>query len=171
MEDFYYKYQKGIRAYVAKKINDEDVVEELTHDILLAGYGGQKDFRGEANEFSWLCGIANHKIIDYYRKKKIKTILFSASPIFEEIADKALTPERDALKNELKEEIKQTFLDLNEGYEKILRLKYIDGLKIKEVAKVLKTSIKAVEAKLIRAKKKFRLAWNYDDNKKNRQDR
>ncbi|MDD4938486.1 MAG: sigma-70 family RNA polymerase sigma factor, partial [Candidatus Shapirobacteria bacterium] len=102
---------------------------------------------------------------DYYRKKKIKTILFSVSPIFEEIADKALTPERDVLKNELKEEIKKTFLAIRKGYKKILRLKYIEGWKVKEIAKKTNLTEKAVESKLIRAKKEFREAWIYDQEK------
>lgn len=165
METFYKKYYAGIRGFVAKKIDDEGVVEELTNDILMAGINSLSTFKGESQEFSWLCSIAKHKIIDYYRKKKLKTILFSASPFFEEIADKALTPERDCLKNELKKEIKKTFSELKEGYHKILRLKYIDGLKINEIAQKLKISVKAVESRLIRAKIQFRQKWNYDKNK------
>lgn len=162
MEDFYNKYYLSIRGFVRQRIDDEGVVEELVNDIMLAGISSLSSFNGKSSEFSWLCSIAKHKIIDYYRKKKLKTVLFSACPVFEEIADKALTPERDVLKNELKKEIKKTFEDLNKGYKKILRLKYIDGLKIKQIAEVLEMSVKAVESKLIRAKKKFKEAWSYD---------
>jgi RNA polymerase sigma factor (sigma-70 family) len=95
----------------------------------------------------------------------LKTILFSISDEFEEIADKALTPERDVLKNELKEEIKKTLAELGKGYKDILRLKYIEGMKINEIAINLKLTGKAVESKLIRAKKKFREAWVYDQKK------
>lgn len=162
MEDFYKKYYFGIKSFVSKRIDDEGVVEELTNDIMLAGINSLPNFNRKSSEFSWLCSIAKHKIIDYYRKKKIKTILFSTCPVFEEVVDKALTPERDVLKNELKNEIKDTFEELGEGYKKILRLKYVDGLKIKQIAEKLKLSVKAVESKLIRAKKKFREVWNYD---------
>ncbi len=162
MEDFYKKYYFSIHSFVRQRIDDEGVAEELTNDIMMAGITSISSFNGKSSEFSWLCSIAKHKIIDYYRKKKIKTILFSACPVFEEIADKALTPERDVLKNELKEEIKNTLKDLNTGYIKILRLKYIEGLKIRQIAEVLEISAKAVESKLIRAKKKFKEVWNYD---------
>jgi len=165
MDDFYNKYYLGIKKFVSQKINDEGVVEELTNDIMMAAIICRPNFSGKCNEFSWICSIAKHKIIDYYRKKKIKTILFSFSPNFEEIADKALTPERDVLKNELKEEIKKTFKELGKGYKDILRLKYIEEMKISEIAKKLKLTIKAVETKLNRAKKKFRAAWIYDKKK------
>jgi len=165
MDDFYNKYYLGVKKFVSQKIDDEGVVEELTNDIMMAAIMCRPNFDGKCNEFSWICSIAKHKIIDYYRKKKLKTILFSVSPNFEEIADKALTPERDVLKNELKEEIKKTFKELGKGYKDILRLKYIEEMKISEIAKSLKLTIKAVESKLIRAKKKFREAWIYDKKK------
>lgn len=165
MQDFYQKYYKGVAGFVRRKIDDEGVTEELTNDILLAAYESLPTFNHNCSEFSYICSIAKHKIIDYYRKKKIKTVLFSASPIFEEIADKALSPERDVLKNELIEEINKTFSELKEGYGKILRLKYIDGWKVTKIAQMTKLSVKAVESRLIRAKKMFQLAWIYDRKK------
>lgn len=163
--EFYNKYYLGIKGFISQKIDDEGLVEEITNDVLLAAINSKENFNKKCNEFSWICGIAKHKIIDYYRKKKIKTILFSVSPNFEEIADKALTPERDVLKNELKMEIKNTFRDLGRKYKEILKLKYVDNLKVKEIADKLEISVKATESQLIRAKKKFREAWVYDEKK------
>lgn len=156
------KYRQSVAGFVRRKIEDEEVVEELTNDILLAAYGARRNFRGEAAEFSWICGIAKHKIVDYYRKKRIKTVLFSVSSRFEEIADSALLPERDVLKEELKSEIRKTFKELSAGYGKILRLKYQEGYKTAAIAKILKTTVKAIESRLRRARIQFRNIWNYD---------
>jgi len=165
MRDFYQKYYLGVRGFVSKKIDDEGLVDELTNDILWAAFESLPTFNHNCSEFSFICSIAKHKIIDYYRKKKLKTILFSASPIFEEIADKAIGPERDALKNELKSEIEKTFGEIKEGYSKILRLKYIDGWRVDKIAQMMKLSIKAVESRLIRAKRQFQQSWDYDHKK------
>jgi RNA polymerase sigma-70 factor (ECF subfamily) len=165
MEELVNKYQKSLAAFIRKKIGDEDVVEELTQDILMAAYRALPTFNKKSSEFSFICGIAKHKITDYYRKKKLKTVLFSVNPIIEEIAEDALTPERDVLKNELKEEIKKTMTELREDYEKILRLKYIDNWKSSQIAQLMKISVKAVESRLIRARKKFQSLWNYDKEK------
>jgi len=162
MKEFDKKYRRSVEKFVSQKIDDAGLVEEITNDVLWSAWESKENFNHKCEEFSWICSIAKHKIIDYYRKKKIKQVLFSNNPIYEEIADKALTPERDALKNALLEEIKDTFAELNEGYGKLLRLKYVDGLKIKEISKILKISLKAVESRLSRAKKQFREAWNYD---------
>ena len=162
MNDFYKKYHKRIGYFVAKRVDDEGIAEELVNDIMLAGINSRSNFSGRSSEFSWLCSIAKHKVIDYYRKKKLKTILFSVSPFFEEIADQALGPERDSLKNELKEEIKKTFRGLGKGYGKVLRLKYIEGFGVKQIAKSLKMSVKAVESRLFRARSSFRKKWKYE---------
>lgn len=162
MQDFYQKYYRGIRAFIAQKIEDEGLLEEMTNDVLLAAWEAWPTFNGRCSEFSFICSIAKHKVIDYYRKKKLKTILFSASPVFEDIADKALSPERDVLKNELIKEINLTLKELKAGYGKILRLKYIDGLRVAKIADIMKMSVKAVESKLIRAKRQFRDVYNYD---------
>lgn len=165
MQDFYQKYYLGIRGFVARKIDDEGLIDELTDDILLAAYQALPNFNHKCSEFSFICSIAKHKIIDYYRKKKIKTVLFSANPIFEEIADEALGPERDVLKNELKSEIEATLKELKEGYGKILRLKYLDGLRISKIAEITKLSVKAVESRLSRARQQFQNVWTYDRKK------
>ncbi len=162
MKEFDKKYRRSIEKFVSQKIEDTGLVEEITNEVLWSAWESRENFNHKCEEFSWICSIAKHKIIDYYRKKKIKQVLFSNNPIYEEIADKALNPERDVLKNELLEEIRNTFAELNEGYGKLLRLKYIDGLKINEISKILKISLKAVESRLSRAKKQFRETWNYD---------
>lgn len=165
MQDFYQKYYNSVRGFVGKRIGDEGTTDELTDDILLAAYESLSNFNHECSEFSFICAIAKHKIIDYYRKKKIKTVLFSASPVFEEIADQAIGPERDVLKNELIEEIEATLKEVKEGYGKLLRLKYVEGWKTSAIASLTKLSVKAVESRLVRAKKQFQHLWNYDQKK------
>ncbi len=165
MEELVNKYQKSVAGFVRRKVDDEGVVEELTQDILLAAFYAMPNFNGKCSEFSFICSIAKHKITDYYRKKKLKTILFSVNPKFEEIAEEALTPERDVLKNEMKEEIYKTIKELRADYGKILRLKYVENWKSSQIATAMKLSIKAVESRLIRAKKQFQNLWYYDKKK------
>ena len=165
MRDFYQKYYSSVRGFVSRRVGDEGTVDELTDDILLSAYESLPNFNHKCSEFSFICSIAKHKIIDYYRKKKIKTVLFSASPVFEEIADKAIGPERDVLKNELIEEIENTLEEVKEGYGKLLRLKYMEGWKTSTIAKLTKLSVKAVESRLFRAKKQFQQLWSYDRKK------
>ena len=166
MREFYDKYYLGLRKFVKLRVDNEDDAEELVNDIMLAAINSLPSFNNNSHEFTWICGIAKHKIVDYYRKKRIKTVLFSVSPVFEEIADKALGPEEESLKKELKEEIRGVFKEMSEGYRKLLRLKYIDGQSVKQIASELHLTIKAVESRLIRAKKSFKQEWHYSKEAK-----
>jgi len=162
METIFKQYYPKIKSFVRKRIDDEGVVEEISNDVMVVALNSTCTFQNKSLFFSWLCGIAKHKIVDYYRKKKLKTILFSISPYFEEISDEALNPEKDCLKNELKKEIYKTFSEIKKDYGKILRLKYLEGLRIKKIAKIMKTTAKAIESKLMRARLSFKENWNYD---------
>lgn len=162
MTDFYRRYYSSLRTFIAQKIADDGLVEELTNDVLLAAINSYPSFSHRSSEFSWICGIAKHKVIDYYRKKKIKTILFSVSPVFEDIASQALTPEHRVLKNELRLEVILALAELRSDYRRLLRLKYLKDLPVKKIASLLKSSIKSVESKLTRAKLKFKQVWTYD---------
>jgi RNA polymerase sigma-70 factor (ECF subfamily) len=162
MTDFYRRYYSSLRTFIAQKIADDGLVEELTNDVLLAAINSYPSFSHRSSEFSWICGIAKHKVIDYYRKKKIKTILFSVSPVFEDIASQALTPEHRVLKNELRREVILALAELRSDYRRLLRLKYLKDLPVKKIASLLKSSIKSVESKLTRAKLKFKQVWTYD---------
>jgi RNA polymerase sigma-70 factor, ECF subfamily len=164
MREFYSKYYWGIKKFVSKKIDDEDVVEEITSDVIWAAWEAQENFKHESNEFSWICGIAKHKIVDYFRKKKLKTVLFSVSPIFEEIADEALTPEKDCLKNELIEEVRKSLKSLKDNYKNILTLKYLKGLAVNEIAAQSGKSHKSIESMLGRARLALREIWNNENN-------
>ena len=162
MTDFYRRYYSSLRTFFSQKIADDGLVEELTNDVFLAAINSYPSFSHRSSEFSWICGIAKHKVIDYYRKKKIKTILFSVSPVFEDIASQALTPEHRVLKNELLREVILALAELRSDYRRLLRLKYLKDLPVKKIASLLKSSIKSVESKLTRAKLKFKQVWTYD---------
>jgi len=165
MDVFYKKYFKIVFGYVKRRINDEKDAEELSNTILLSAWNSLPSFSGKSSEKNWIMGVARHKIIDFYRKKKLKTVLFSSLPQLEDVADKSIGPEGDSLKSELKNEIKQILNELSEGYGQILRLKYIDGLKNGQIAKVLKKSYKSVESKLARARAKFKEIYERKNSK------
>lgn len=148
-----------LRNYVFKKVLGTNEAEEIFQEVLASATDSLALFQGKSQFFTWLCGIANHEIADFYRKKKIKTVLFSHFPFLETIASEALTPDETLEKEELRKEVKKVLAVLSEGYGEVLRQKYIDGLSMKEIAKKAKTTIKAVESKLTRAREAFRKRW------------
>lgn len=155
----YQLYQERLLNFILKKVKRQEDAEEILQDTFLSTLDSLPIFKQNCSLYTYLCAIARHEIADFYRRQKIKTFLFSHFPILENLASKALSPQRDYEEKELKKEALRTLKSLSEGYSKILRLKYIDGLSYKQIAKRLKKSAKAIESKLARARSAFAQAW------------
>jgi len=161
---FYQKFKPKLKKFITKKAQTPADAEDIVQETLISAVRALPGFQFKASVFSWLCSIAKHELVDFYRKKKIKTVLLK-SEFLETIASKALSPEANYLKNELKLEIKKVLKNLSEGYFKILRLKYIDQLTMATIAEKMNLTIKAVESRLSRAREKFKQEWQKQTSK------
>jgi len=159
IEKFYNEYKKPLLSFVRKRVKNNRDAQDIVQETLVSGINSLPNFNFKSSLFSWLCAIAKHETVDFYRKRKLKTILFSKMPFLKDWTDEALGPQGEYLKDELKEEIKSVLENLSEGYSKILRLKYIEGMTMKKIAKKMSITAKAVEMRLYRARKKFRKLW------------
>lgn len=163
---FYRQYYPLVLKFVEKKIGDSRDGEEIAQNVITSAIYCLPTYSGKNPFGSWIFGIARHEIADFYRKKKIKEILFSFIPGLETIAGKALSPETAMREVELKEKIILCLSALSEGYTYILRLRYIDELSLPEIAqKIGAVSTKAVEMKLRRARLAFKYYWTYGTGK------
>ncbi|VVA44055.1 conserved hypothetical protein [Candidatus Roizmanbacteria bacterium] len=156
----YKKYQPSIFNFVKSQINNYQTAEELTQDIFLDFIEALRDFRFQSSLKTFIFSIARHKVIDQIRKKKIKSILFSHLPSFIVESLKVVFIDEEIDKKELKEKIEKIINSLPNDYQLILRLKYIEGIKMKDVSEKLKMNFKATESLLFRARKSFIKVFN-----------
>lgn len=157
--NFYKAYSRKILNYLSKRLPSAQDAEETMQDVFLEAIDSLPLFRGETTVLNWLYKIAHNKTVDFYRKRKIKTILLSQMPFLEAVSQEIHQPEFQYEKNRLRDRIEQAFDLIPAHYQKILRLHYENGLKIKELALVFNLSPKATESLLFRARKSFRQAY------------
>lgn len=161
-EGIYQKYQLKLKKFIGQKVENEQDVEEILQETLMAAIDCIPMYSGRSSFFTWMCGIARHEIADFYRKKKIKSLLFSHLPWLENLASEALGPEQIMLRKELKVKVFKTFKSITEGYSEVLRLKYYQRLTVAQIAEKLNETIKAVESRLTRARKAFAKVYTAD---------
>src|SRR3989338_8203612 len=106
---FYKKYYPSLYTFISKKINSPEDIEEILHDSFLATIEALRDFSFKCSLFTFICSIANHKVIDFYRRKKIKKIVFSKFESIEPLLSSIFGPEVILDEEILKENIKTTF--------------------------------------------------------------
>lgn len=165
VEKFYKKYSQRLLNFIGQKVDDPQDAEEILQDTFISALDSLPLFSYKSSLFTWLCGVTKHEVADFYRKKKIKTVLFSHVPILEELACQAFGPQEQLMEVEIKSKIKGVFQKLSEGYRQILRLRYQEGYSVGQIAKELGESYKAVESKLFRA----RIAFQKEYVRQNRQ--
>lgn len=151
----YNQYKKPIFHFILRQLNDYHIAEELTQDVFMDFLEGVRDFRFQSSIKTYLFSIARNKVIDVIRKKKIKKILFSMLPSYVIEGLKSIIMDDEIEKKELEKKISHVFKKLPNDYEVVLRLKYIDGVKVGEVAQKLSMRFKAAESLIFRARKAF----------------
>lgn len=152
---FYRTYTPKLRQYIRHKINSPDDAEEILQDTLYAFLEAIRDFAGDARLQTFLYSICNHKVIDFYRRKKLRHVVFSAVPQLESLAATMLTPEEELDVTMLREKIYRVLGKLLPMYKKVLLLKYADDLTVGDIARRLTISFKSAESQLFRARKAF----------------
>ena len=163
-ELFYKRFRPRLLAFIQKKVRSGPA-EELLQETFISGLQSLPGFKGQSSLSSWLVAIARHEIADFYRKKKIKEVVFSRLPFLKKLVSQALSPQVAYEEKELKQKIGRTFGKLSEGYTQILRLKYCDGYSVAQLAQKLKITYKSAESRLFRARLAFQKEFEYQSKK------
>lgn len=156
---FYRSNSPKLLRFLRTRLPNREDAEEVLNDVFLAAIDELPFFRKESNLTTWLFKIAQNKVVDFYRKKKIKSVLLSQAPFLEILAHELHQPEFQFEKDKARDKIEKAFLSISIQYQKILRLHYEDKIPVKELANIFNLSFKATESLLFRARRQFRLAY------------
>jgi len=132
---------------------NQQVAEDITQESLIAALDGLERFDGRAALYTWLCGIARHKIADYFRRlQRFEQV--RAALVLD--AGASAGPADAVEREERRQRILAVLRSLPPHYQQVLILKYLDGLSGRELAGALQLSEDAAESLLGRARRAFR---------------
>ncbi len=132
--------------------------EDVLQETWLAAIKSLPAFHGKARLFTWLCSIAQHKIVDHRRRRGDKT----AAPLYDDQARQNGDNHIGATETRLV--IRQALGKLPASQQQVLLLKYIQGLSVGEIAAMTGRSPKAVESLLSRAREGMRAALERENS-------
>ena len=155
LHSFYQAYTPKLRRYIAARIQSREDGEEVLGDTLFAFLEAIRDFAGRSSLQTFLFSICHHKIVDFYRRKKLRHIVFSRLPQLESLVSPLLDPEAQLDVTLAKEKIQAVLARLLPIHREILVLKYLDSLTVSEIAGKLSVTFKSAESRLFRARKAF----------------
>jgi RNA polymerase sigma-70 factor, ECF subfamily len=144
-------------AYVLARCGrDHDVAEDLTQQAFVEAVRCRASFDHRSDPITWVCGIARHRLADHYRRldaeERRNLRLVEADPEDPLREDPAGVVEREAIAAAL-----ATLPPLQRA---VLVFTALDGLTVREAARLLERSESATESLLHRARVAFRLAYD-----------
>jgi RNA polymerase sigma-70 factor (ECF subfamily) len=154
-QDFDYVY-----SYIfARTAGNSQLTEDIVQETFAAAWLSLNRFDQKSTSRTWFCSIAKNKLREYYRR----TIYREK---FELPGDDGLVEYEDSFDlekvvfdNETRRCVLEVLGAINPLYRYVLIMKYIDELSVKEIAKILGRSAKAVDGILQRAKISFEKAY------------
>lgn len=152
---FYKRYTPRLTRFIRSKVGNSEDAQEVLQDTLYAFLEALRDFQGQSKIETFLYAICGHKIIDYYRRKKVKHVVFSLVPRLEQILSPGATPESELDAVFVRQKIEQVLRGLMPLYRRVLVLKYKEGRSVAEVASLCETTLKGAESVLFRARRAF----------------
>lgn len=157
--EYYKTYTPILKRFIGKKIKDERDTDEILQNTLIASLDALRDYAGDSNLKTYLCAIAKNKVSDFYRKRRIKTLLFSNFKAFDSIFQVLNASEDELDRLITKDRVHEILHLLRPNYRQALKLRYLFELPVSKVAIKLKVSTKGAESILFRARREF--AFNY----------
>lgn len=151
----YSRYATKIYSKCISLLKDEALAQDATQEIFTKIFLNLSKFGEKAQFSTWIYSITYNYCIDFLRRKKKQTDLFSddiekAPDREDEVEDKAL------LEMEISQ-LKVVLENIPIGDKAILLMKYQDDMSIKDIAEALDKTESAVKMKLKRAKAKAQM--------------
>ena len=157
-------FPKLYRFALTRVGGNEDLAEELAQATMCKAMTRLEGWRGEAALTTWLFTICRNQLIDLQRSPRSKVMTFGAPDDNDEIraalesmeSTLGQSPESNEMLRELRHAVQVALDYLPDNYSTALRLKYLEGHSVKDIAQQLEVSVKAAESILTRARTAFR---------------
>ncbi len=153
LASLYVCYVERITRYVYSRVTDHQLAEDITSRIFLKMLEKLDTYQvGQSPVIAWLYRMAHNAVIDHYRTKRIFISLEDVHP--------AEVRQEDRIEEKLELQIKSQQLRaalqvLTEEQQRVLILKFIDGLSTREIARQLGKQPGSVRSLQMRALQKL----------------
>ena|SRR5258706_4329612 len=147
-DEFYPKVYRFVSS--ASGAPREDV-EDLVQETILIAWGQRAGFHGDSSFETWVLAIAKNRVRRLIRGDRRKEAAVDAWSVLAAIESEEI-PEPVVRSEELGRHVRRALAGIDEGYVRVLLLRYVEGWSVGRIAAELGETQKAVESRLSRAR-------------------
>jgi len=139
------RHKQRIFSFILSKVLDREIAEDIFQDTFIKVINTLK--RGRYNEegkfLPWVMRIAHNLVIDHFRRnKRIPTFRNTDEfDIFTVISDEVLNVEKQLIKDQILNDIKDLIVELPEDQKEVLIMRMYKDMSFKEIAENTDVSI------------------------------
>ncbi len=148
LTEIHQAYYSPIYRYVAMRVGNVKVVEDLTSEVFTRLLSALRDKTAPQRTLrGWLYKVAGHVVVDHYRRQGRATQV----ELTEMLPSKEESPEMLTERQLSAESLHEAIRDLTEEQQTVLALRFGSGMRIREVAQMVGKSEGAVKQLQLRA--------------------
>jgi RNA polymerase sigma-70 factor, ECF subfamily len=148
----YEQHARPILAYLRLHAPSWEDAEDVLQEVFLATIGHQQLLAlPEQDQLAWLVRVAQHKLVDHYRRRRLRVVL-PLEPVADQITEEErLSPEQVLLGQEAQHELWEAVKQLPETQQQVIYLRFVSDLRYPHIALLLDKREDTVRKLLSRA--------------------
>lgn len=150
------RYQRLLFKYVYNIFRDYHLAQDLSQEIFLKVYASLSTYNIKYPFSTWLLRVAHNYSIDYLRKKKLNLVSLESKVGDTKVADSLAASLPAASRayelSREREQIKEAIFALDPDYRSVIFLRYIEGVKLEDIAYILNIPLGTVKSRINRAR-------------------
>lgn len=153
VSQLYRQYAPGIYGYLASRVRDPALADDLTSEVFLRALEGLPQFEERGISISaWLYRIAHDRMVDHFRRQARRP----TTPLQDE-----RLPAQPGIDDQVElhlrmDQLGQAMERLTAEQHQVILLRFVAGFKIKEIAYVMHKSTAAIKMLQLRALTRLR---------------
>ena len=151
-------YEKRVLALTRRMCRNPEDAAEAAQEAFFAAWQGLKSFRGDSSFSTWLYRLASNACVDLLRRegKRQAAVSLDDEDLNLDLPASVPSPQEEAERRELREEIEAGLRALPPEYRAVLVLREMQQLRYDEISQVLGLDVGTVKSRISRGRKKLR---------------
>jgi len=149
MHEFFKIFAQIIYAFALSRLNVNADAADVVNDVMLQVWKNAHRFEGRSKVKTWVLGIANHKVLDVFRKRGRVQFDELDDQIADESSDAGLA--EIALAQDAKS-IQHCMEKLSQSHRQVVHLAFFEDMPYPEIAETINCPTGTVKTRMMHAK-------------------